>query len=133
MHKGSVNKVVLVGHLGGDPETRYTPSGAAVANFNMATNESWRDANGELQDKTEWHRIVIWGPQGEATGEYKKKGHSVHVQGKLQTREWEDKNGVTRYTTEVVADKVTFLGGNGKDKQSDHRASTSRSSDVPPF
>ena len=129
----SVNVVFLVGNLGADPEVRYTDKGKAVCNIRIATNEGYKDASGQWQEKTEWHRIVIWGPQGEATGEYKKKGHSVHVQGKLQTREWEDKNGVTRYTTEVVADKVTFLGGNGKDKQSDHRASTSRSSDVPPF
>ena len=110
MHKGSVNKVVLVGHLGGDPETRYTPSGAAVANFNMATNESWRDANGELQDKTEWHRCVMFGKSAELAGELLKKGQLVYVEGKLQTRNWEDKDGVKRYTTEVVCDMFTMLG-----------------------
>ena len=110
MHKGSVNKVVLVGHLGGDPETRYTPSGAAVANFNMATNESWRDAKGELQDKTEWHRCVMFGKSAELASELLKKGQLVYLEGKLQTRNWEDKDGVKRYTTEVVCDMFTMLG-----------------------
>ena len=110
MQKGSVNKVVLVGHLGGDPETRYTPSGAAVANFNMATNESWRDANGELQDKTEWHRCVMFGKSAELAGELLKKGQLVYLEGKLQTRNWEDKHGVKRYTTEIVCDIFTMLG-----------------------
>ena len=110
MHKGSVNKVVLVGHLGGDPETRYTPSGAAVANFNMATNETWRDANGELQDKTEWHRCVMFGKSAELAGELLKRGLLVYLEGKLQTRNWEDKDGVKRYTTEVVCDMFTMLG-----------------------
>ena len=110
MHKGSVNKVVLVGHLGGDPETRYTPSGTAVANFNMATNESWRDANGELQDKTEWHRCVMFGKSAELAGELLKKGQLVYLEGKLQTRNWEDKDGVKRYTTEIVCDIFTMLG-----------------------
>ena len=110
MQKGSVNKVVLVGHLGGDPETRFTPSGAAVANFNLATNESWRDANGELQDKTEWHRCVMFGKSAEMSGELLKKGQLVYLEGKLQTRNWEDKDGVKRYTTEVVCDIFTMLG-----------------------
>ncbi|CUV08654.1 Single-stranded DNA-binding protein [hydrothermal vent metagenome] len=102
--------MVLVGHLGGDPETRYTPSGAAVANFNMATNESWRDASGELQDKTEWHRCVMFGKSAELAGELLKKGQLVYLEGKLQTRNWEDKDGVKRYTTEVVCDMFTMLG-----------------------
>jgi single-strand DNA-binding protein len=110
MQKGSVNKVVLVGHLGGDPETRYTPSGAAVANFNLATNESWRDANGDVQDKTEWHRCVMFGKTAEMAGELLKKGQLVYLEGKLQTRNWEDNNGVKRYTTEVVCDTFTMLG-----------------------
>ena len=110
MHKGSVNKVVLVGHLGGDPETRYTPSGAAVANFNMATNESWRDASGELQDKTAWHRCVMFGKSAELAGELLKNGQLVYLEGKLQTRNWEDKDGVKRNTTEVVCDMFTMLG-----------------------
>lgn len=110
MQKGSVNKVVLVGHLGGDPETRFTPSGAAVANFNIATNESWRDSNGEIQDKTEWHRCVMFGKSAEMSGELLKKGQLVYLEGKLQTRNWEDKDGVKRYTTEVVCDMFTMLG-----------------------
>tara|TARA_B100001765_G_C19461604_1_gene319519 strand:- start:80 stop:493 length:414 start_codon:yes stop_codon:yes gene_type:complete len=110
MQKGSVNKVVLVAHLGGDPETRFTPSGAAVANFNVATNESWKDSNGELQDKTEWHRCVMFGKTAELAGELLKKGQLVYMEGKLQTRNWEDKDGIKRYTTEVVCDMFTMLG-----------------------
>ena len=110
MQKGSVNKVVLVGHLGGDPETRFTPAGTAVANFNLATNETWRDANGELQDKTEWHRCVMFGKSAEMSGELLKKGQLCYLEGKLQTRNWEDKDGVKRYTTEVICDIFTMLG-----------------------
>ena len=110
MQKGSVNKVVLVGHLGGDPETRFTPSGTAVANFNLATNQTWRDANGELQDKTEWHRCVMFGKSAEMSGELLKKGQLCYLEGKLQTRNWEDKDGVKRYTTEVICDIFTMLG-----------------------
>ena len=110
MQKGSVNKVVLVGHLGGDPETRFTPSGAAVANFNLATNESWRDANGDIQDKTEWHRCVMFGKSAEMAGDLLKKGQLIFTEGKLQTRNWEDKDGVKRYTTEVVCEMFTMLG-----------------------
>ncbi len=110
MQKGSVNKVVLVGHLGGDPETRFTPSGAAVANFNVATNESWRDANGDIQDKTEWHRCVMFGKSAEMAGELLKKGQLLYTEGKLQTRNWEDKDGIKRYTTEVVCEMFTMLG-----------------------
>ena len=110
MQKGSVNKVVLVGHLGCDPETRFMPSGAAVTNFNMATNESWKDTNGELQDKTEWHRCVMFGKSAELAGELLKKGQLVYMEGKLQTRNWEDKDGIKRYTTEVVCDMFTMLG-----------------------
>ena len=110
MQKGSVNKVVLIGHLGGDPETRFTPSGAAVANFNLATNESWKDANGDIQDKTEWHRCVMFGKSAELAGDLLKRGQLVFTEGKLQTRNWEDKDGVKRYTTEVVCEMFTMLG-----------------------
>ena len=110
MQKGSVNKVVLVGHLGGDPETRFTPSGTAVANFNLATNQTWRDANGELQDKTEWHRCVMFGKSAEMSGELLKKGQLCYLEGKLQTRNWGDKDGIKRYTTEVICDIFTMLG-----------------------
>lgn len=106
----SVNKVILIGNLGTDPEVRYTPSGSAVANFNIATNESWKDKNGQDQERTEWHKIVVWGKQAENCGEYLKKGRPVYVEGRLQTREWNDKEGNKRYTTEVVATTVQFLG-----------------------
>ena len=127
MQKGSVNKVVLVGHLGGDPETRFTPSGAAVANINIATNESWKDANGELQDKTEWHRCVMFGKTAELAGELLKKGQLVYMEGKLQTRNWEDKDGIKRYTTEVVCDMFTMLGRKMDTDNSQQAAPTSNS------
>ena len=127
MQKGSVNKVVLVGHLGGDPETRFTPSGTAVANFNIATNESWKDANGELQDKTEWHRCVMFGKSAELAGELLKKGQLVYMEGKLQTRNWEDKDGIKRYTTEVVCDMFTMLGRKMDTDSSQQVAPTSNS------
>ena len=127
MQKGSVNKVVLVGHLGGDPETRFTPSGAAVTNFNIATNESWKDANGELQDKTEWHRCVMFGKTAELAGELLKKGQLVYMEGKLQTRNWEDKDGIKRYTTEVVCDMFTMLGRKMDTDNSQQAAPTSNS------
>ncbi len=127
MQKGSVNKVVLVGHLGGDPETRFTPAGTAVANFNIATNESWKDANGELQDKTEWHRCVMFGKSAELAGELLKKGQLVYMEGKLQTRNWEDKDGIKRYTTEVVCDIFTMLGRKMDAENSQQAAPTSNS------
>ena len=110
MQEGSVNKVVLVGHLGGDPEVRHTPAGVAVANFNLATNESWRDANGEIQEKTEWHRCVMFRKSAEIASDLLKKGQLVFLEGKLQTRNWEDKEGMKRYTTEVLCDTFTMLG-----------------------
>jgi single-strand DNA-binding protein len=108
---GGVNKVILIGNLGADPEVRFTPSGQAVANFRIATHESWTDKNGQKQDRTEWHRIVVWGKLGELCGEYLKKGRQAYVEGRLQTREWTDKEGKKNYTTEVVAQSVQFLGG----------------------
>jgi len=105
-----INKVILVGNLGRDPEIRYTPSGTAVANFSVATTERWKDkSSGEMQERTEWHRIVAWGRLGEICGEYLAKGRQVYIEGKLQTRQWE-KDGVTRYTTEVVASEMKMLG-----------------------
>ena len=109
----SVNKVILVGNLGRDPELRYIPSGQAVANFTLATNERWRDKEGNNQERTEWHRIVVWGKSAENCAQYLQKGRSVYVEGKLQTQEWEDKEGNKRKTTEVVAQTVQFLGGRG--------------------
>jgi len=108
---GGVNKVILIGNLGVDPEVRFTPSGQAVANFRIATNESWTDKSGNKQEKTEWHRIVVWGKLGELCGEYLKKGRQAYIEGRLQTREWTDKEGKKNYTTEVVANVVQFLGG----------------------
>ncbi len=108
---GGVNKVILIGNLGKDPEVRFTPSGAAVANFNIATNESWTDKSGQKQERTEWHRIVVWGKLAELCGEYLKKGRQAYVEGRLQRREWNDKEGKKNYTTEIVAQTVQFLGG----------------------
>ena len=108
-----VNKVILVGHLGKDPEVRYTPSGQPVANFNIATSESWNDKAGQRQERTEWHRIVVWGKQAELCGEYLAKGRLVYIEGKLQTREWNDRDGNKRYTTEIICSQVNFLGSRG--------------------
>ncbi len=107
----SVNKVILVGRLGQNPEVRYTPSGAAVANFSVATNESWTDKSGQKQEKTEWHRIVVWGKLAELCNQYLTKGRQVYVEGRMQTRQWQDKDNQTKYTTEVQAQTVQFLGG----------------------
>ena len=131
MQKGSVNKVVLVGHLGGDPETRFLPSGAAVANFNLATNESWKDTNGEFQDKTEWHRCVMFGKSAELAGDLLKKGQLAYIEGKLQTRNWEDKDGVKRYTTEVVCDMFTMLGRKMDNAETQERPKPNESEDSP--
>ncbi len=106
----SLNKVMLIGNLGADPEVRYTAGGTAVANLRIATTEVWNDKNGERQERTEWHRIVVWGRQAEHCGEYLRKGRSVYVEGRIQTRDWEDRDGNKRYTTEVKADSVLFLG-----------------------
>ena len=107
----SVNKVILLGNLGRDPETRYTTGGDAVCNLSIATSEQWKDKNGEKQERTEWHRVVLFGRQAEIAGEYLKKGRSVYVEGRLQTRKWQDKEGADRYSTEIVADRVQFVGG----------------------
>jgi len=109
----SVNKVILIGNLGRDPELRYTQSGQAVANFNIATSEKFTDKEGNPQERTEWHRIVVWGKQAENCAQYLSKGRSAYIEGGLQTRDWEDKEGVKRYTTEVRAQRVQFLGGPG--------------------
>jgi single-strand DNA-binding protein len=108
---GGVNKVILIGNLGSDPEVRFTPSGQAVANFRVATNDSWTDKSGQKQERTEWHRIVVWGKLAELCGEYLKKGRQAYIEGRLQTREWTDKENKKNYTTEVVANTVQFLGG----------------------
>src|SRR4051812_24594121 len=123
-----VNKVILIGRLGNDPEVRYTSNGGAVANFNMATNESWTDKAGQKQERTEWHRIVVWGKLGELCGQYLAKGRQAFVEGRLQTREWTDKEGGKRYTTEIVAQNIQFLGGPSAERS----ASASTGSDFAP-
>lgn len=107
----SVNKVILVGRLGQNPEVRYTPSGAAVANFSIATNESWVDKSGQKQERTEWHKVVVWGKTAENCAQFLTKGRQIYVEGRLQTRQWQDKDNQTKYTTEVQAQTVQFLGG----------------------
>ena len=107
----SVNKVILVGNLGRDPEVRYMPNGDAVANFSIATTETWKDKNGMRQEKTEWHNIAMYRRLAEIAGEYLKKGSSVYIEGRLQTRKWQDKQGNDRYTTEIIADQMQMLSG----------------------
>ena len=111
MSKGSINKVMLIGNLGSDPELRFTPSGVQVANFSLATTESWTDKSGERQERAEWHRIVLWRRLAEVAGQYLKKGSKIYIEGKLQTRSWEDQSGQKRYTTEVVANSMEMLDG----------------------
>ena len=106
----SVNKVILIGNLGRDPETRYMPDGAAITNISIATTETWKDKAGEKQEKTEWHRVAFFGKLAEIAGEYLKKGSQVYVEGRLQTRKWQDKDGNDKYTTEIVADRMQMLG-----------------------
>ena len=109
-----INKVILVGNLGADPETRYTASGSAVTNVRLATSESWRDRqSGDRQEKTEWHRVVFFNRLAEIAGEYLRKGSQVYIEGRLQTRKWQDQSGQDRYTTEIVASEMQMLGGRG--------------------
>jgi len=109
----SVNKVILVGNLGKDPEVRYTQTGSAVANFSIATSEQWNDRDGKKQERTEWHNIVVWGKQAEHCGQYLSKGRQVYVEGSIRTRSYDDKSGNKRYITEIVAQRIQFLGGGG--------------------
>lgn len=111
-----VNKVILIGNLGQDPETRYLPSGAAVTNLRIATNESWKDKEtGEKKERAEWHSISMFGKLAEIAAEYLRKGATVYIEGKLRTRKWQDKQGNDRYTTEIIADEMQMLGGKGGD------------------
>ncbi len=112
----SVNKVILIGNLGKDPELKHTSGGTAVATMTVATNERFKDKSGEWQDRTEWHNVVLWQRLAEIAAEYLKKGRSVYVEGRLQTRSWEDKQGQKRYTTEIVASDLVLLGGGGRDE-----------------
>lgn len=106
----SINKAIIIGNLGADPEIRYTPSGTAVANFSVATREQWNNKDGEKEERTEWHRIVAWARLGEICGEYLKKGSPVYIEGRIQTRSWEDREGNKRYTTEIIAQNMQMLG-----------------------
>ena len=106
----SVNKVIIIGNLGRDPETRYMPEGGAITNISVATTEKWKDKNGETQEKTEWHRVAFFGKLAEIAGEYLKKGSQVYVEGRLQTRKWQDKDGQDKYMTEIVANQMQMLG-----------------------
>ena len=129
-----INKVILIGRLGKDPDVRYTPSGDAVANFSIATSEEWKDKDtGEKKERTEWHRIVAWRRLGEICGQYLKKGRECYIEGRLQTRSWEDKDGNKRYTTEIVANDVQFLGGrdDGQPFTQSASAHTSEEEDIP--
>jgi len=108
----SINKVILIGNLGQNPEVKHSASGQAICNLSIATNESWTDKNGQKQEKTEWHRVVVFGKLAEICGQYLQKGRQAYIEGKLQTRSWQDKENQTRYTTEIVAQSVQFLGGN---------------------
>ncbi len=110
----SVNKAILIGNLGKDPEVRYTQDGRAVANFSIATSETWKDKEtGDKKERTEWHRIVVFGKLGEICGEYLSRGKQVYIEGRIQTREWEDRDGNKRYTTEIVANNMVMLGARG--------------------
>lgn len=115
-----VNKVILVGHLGNDPEVRYMPNGNAVANLSLATSESWKDQQGNPQEKTEWHRLTMYKRLAEIAGEYLKKGSQIYVEGKLQTRKWQDQQGQDRYTTEIIVDQMQMLGGRSDGAQNNN-------------
>lgn len=118
----SMNRVTLLGRLGNDPDVRYVQDGTAVANFSLATSEKWKDKKGDLQEKTEWHKCVAWGKQGENIGKYFSKGSEILVEGSLQTRSWEDKEGNKRYTTEVKVNRFSFTGGSKTDNPSGGQA-----------
>ncbi|AEK59672.1 single-stranded DNA-binding protein (plasmid) [Acidithiobacillus caldus] len=116
-----VNRVFLLGHLGRDPEMRYQTNGAAIATLNLATSETFKDRDGNRQERTEWHRVVLFGRSAEVAGEYLKKGSSAYVEGRLQTRKWTDKEGQERYTTEIVGDRLQLIGGRRDDADADDR------------
>jgi single-strand DNA-binding protein len=123
----SLNKVTLIGNLGSDPELKYTPSGRAVANFNIATNEQWKDKDGQQQSRTEWHRIVVWGRQAEIAKDFLRKGKQIYLEGRLQTRSYDDKDGNKRYITEIVSDRFLMLGRRDEDSMPGERTSSSAS------
>jgi len=125
----SVNKVILVGRLGKDPEVKYTQSGTAIARFSLATDEVWKDQSGEKQQKTEWHSIVAWNKLAEICGQYLAKGRLVYIEGRLQTRNWEDKDGNKRTTTEIRADNMVMLGGKPEEGRQERSAAAASPSD----
>ncbi|MDY6843077.1 MAG: single-stranded DNA-binding protein [Thermodesulfobacteriota bacterium] len=133
MASSGVNKVILIGNLGADPELRYTPSGVPVANFRVATNEVWVSQDGEKGERTEWHRVVAWRKLAETCGEYLSKGKQVYIEGKIRTRSWEDRDGNKRYTTEIVADSIQMLGSKDKSMEDSqlHDADFSSEDDIP--
>lgn len=128
-----VNKVILIGRVGKDPELRYSPNGTEVANFSVATTESWKNKDGEKQEKTEWHNIVAWKNLAKICAEYVSKGMLVYIEGKIATRSWEDKQGVKRYSTEIIADTMKMLGGGKGKAQSDapNKPTEEDNSDIP--
>ena len=128
---GGVNKVILVGNLGADPDMRYTPSGQGVCEMRIATSESWNDKNGQRQERVEWHRVIVWGKRAEVCSKYLSKGRQVYVEGRIQTRTYDDKEGVKKYITEVIANDVQFLGG-GRDKDGGGAGARGRGDDGPP-
>ena len=123
MASKGVNKVILVGNLGADPESRTLPNGNAVANLSLATSESWKDQQGQMQERTEWHRLTMYRRLAEIAAQYLKKGSQIYVEGKLQTRKWQDQNGQDKYTTEIIVDQMQMLGGgNGGQGQNDNQS-----------
>jgi len=127
----SVNKAILIGNLGKDPEMRYTPSGQAVTTFSIATSEKWRDKEGQQQERTDWHSIVVWGRQAEIASEYLKKGRPVYLEGRIQNRSYEDKDGNKKYISEIVVQRMQFLGGR-PDQQGGGQSSKDQANDMPP-
>ena len=128
----SLNKVMLIGNLGKDPEVRYTSNGTAVASFSLATSERFKNKNGEWEERTEWHNITLWGRLAEISGEYLAKGKTVYIEGRLQTRKWQDRDGRDRYTTEIVADKMQMLSAKG-DISGKSEGSRAEAKDLPSF
>jgi single-strand DNA-binding protein len=131
LSKGSINKVILVGHLGRDPEVRYTPNGDAVAEVSLATTETFKNRDGKKEDRTEWHNLIIWRGQAEFAKEWLKKGQLVYVEGRLQTRQWEDKEGQKRSKTEIQVEQITMLGSSGRGREKDLSESEAPSAPSP--
>lgn len=127
----SINKAIILGRLGQDPELKYTASGTAVCNFSMATSEKWTDKSGETKEKSQWHRIVVWGALAELCNQYLSKGRQCYIEGSIETRSWEDKNGVTKYTTEIIAKDVKFLGDHSIDAPKEYNQPSYSGDDLP--